>query len=276
MMNRLTGNHMVVRYFSNPSPLYDIDVSTMTASFQANNLAEDGYLMTISQTDNDIVYVERRFTPFHIRKLQFNGVNNSISASLLPSTEVKSMLTIQSTQYMFVCEFNRIYLIDLDNFAAGAIPSTAVQGVASNGAYKERSISRDVLLEDQDAYLFVDYVVSTTGYYELFKVSNLAICYLPTYTHIVDGSCKAIVDFPDGYGLDSVTKKTKLCSTTHCSDCRNDYQVCLRCFAVQGYYLFTDNLCYTVQTMPDFHGLDSIASAVKPCAVNSCKRCSSD
>ncbi len=106
---------------------------------------------------------------------------------------------------MVAAESSKIYLIDLDNFAAGAIASTIVN-IAGN-SYFDRSISVDMYEIGNDAYFAIG---TGSANYELFKASSPLLCFAPKYVHIVDGSCKAIVDFPDGYGLDSVTKKTKL------------------------------------------------------------------
>ncbi len=94
--------------------------------------------------------------------------------------------TIASTTWMIAGEDKKIYLIDLDNFAAGAIASTIVNIATST--YKDRSQSIDMHVVGNDRYFVVGTQVAN---YELFKVT---ICPTGQYMHIVDGSCKAIVD----------------------------------------------------------------------------------
>ncbi len=56
-----------------------------------------------------------------------NGQLASKSTSVL-----KNLVTIPSTECMVVCENLKIYLIDLDNFSAGAITSTIVNIASGN------------------------------------------------------------------------------------------------------------------------------------------------
>jgi len=155
ILNRLTGNHMVVLSSGTPtSYLYHIDVASLSVSSQYVLLSLNARLLTISQTDNDIVYIGITGTPSVIQT-RFNGISNAQLAQVptFNSNLLKNLHVVAASTCMIVGETDRIYLIDLDNFAAGAIASTIVTIVS--GSYPGRSLSIDMLAIGIDRYFVV-------------------------------------------------------------------------------------------------------------------------
>jgi len=151
ILNRLTGNHMVVLAKDDLLiRVYNIDPSTASSTYHYAVAEVVANLMTISQTDNDIVYIGLPNIPRGIIQVRFNNINNGLVNDLKITSQTRGLHVMPSTTVMIAAENSKIYLIDLDNFAAGAIASTIVN--IASGAYFDRSISIDMHVAGNDAY----------------------------------------------------------------------------------------------------------------------------
>jgi len=151
ILNRLTGNHMVVLSQATNSIMINLDLTSLSVIYQFTLTSITAHLMTISQTDNDIVYIGTSApTTLTVRSVRFVGATGNSVVSSVTTTSVSTNLhVILSSKLLIVAETTRIYLIDLDNFAAGAIASTIVN--IASGTYTSRSLSIDMRTVNNEA-----------------------------------------------------------------------------------------------------------------------------
>ena len=106
--------------------------------------------------------------------------------------------------------------------------------------------------------------------------STCTTCQTGSGYYLYNQLCYTTTSIPNGLGLNSTTNTFQTCSTTGCLKCASNFSSCTDCDNGAGYFTL-NGPCYTVASVPDGFGFDSMTNSFVSCQSGpSCKTCPSD
>ena len=98
--------------------------------------------------------------------------------------------------------------------------------------------------------------------------SKCATCNNLAGYYLLSDTCYTISSVPSGFGVDSIVKVMKSCSSTGCIDCGSNYLQCQTCDSALGFFKL-GSACYTTVSVPFGFGFNPATNTFAPCAAGS-------